>query len=177
MTKPKDPKSAAKGAKSSARESGTQAPQRARILVLHGPNLNLLGTREPEIYGRTTLADIHADMDARARASSVLLESFQSNHEGQLIDRVQAARTEGVDFIVINPGAYTHTSIALRDALAAVKIPFIEVHLSNIHARESFRHHSYLSDIAVGVICGLGAQGYMLALEHALTRLGAAAQA
>lgn len=145
--------------------------QGARILVLHGPNLNLLGTREPEIYGRTTLADIHAAMEARARVDHVLLESFQSNHEGELIDRVQAARSEGVDFIIINPGGYSHTSVALRDAFSAVKIPFIEVHLSNIHARESFRHHSYFSEIAVGVICGLGASGYQFALEHALTRI------
>ncbi|HEX5126660.1 MAG TPA: type II 3-dehydroquinate dehydratase [Rhodocyclaceae bacterium] len=142
-----------------------------RILVLHGPNLNLLGTREPEIYGRTTLSDIHVAMDARARAEGVLLESFQSNHEGELVDRVQAARTEGIRFIIINPAGYSHTSVALRDALSAVAIPFVEVHLSNIHARETFRHHSYFSDIAVGVICGLGAEGYQLALEYALSRL------
>ena len=143
----------------------------ARILVLHGPNLNLLGTREPEVYGRTTLADIHASMETRARAAGVMLESFQSNHEGELIDRVQSAREQGVGFIIINPGGYTHTSVALRDAFAAVAIPFIEVHLSNVHSRESFRKHSYFSDIAVGVIAGLGAQGYELALEAALTRL------
>ena len=142
-----------------------------RVLVLHGPNLNLLGSREPDIYGRTTLADIHASMDSRARASGVRLESFQSNHEGELIDRVQAAGSEGVSFIIINPAAYTHTSVALRDALAAVRIPFIEVHLSNVHAREPFRQHSYFSDLAVGVICGLGHQGYELALEFALRRL------
>lgn len=142
-----------------------------KVLVLHGPNLNLLGTREPDIYGRTTLADIHVAMDARARADGVLLESFQSNHEGELIDRVQAAASEGVDLIIINPGGYTHTSVALRDAFAAVGIPFIEVHLSNIHAREPFRHHSYFSELAVGVICGLGAQGYSLALEAALARI------
>lgn len=146
-------------------------PPQPRILVLHGPNLNLLGTREPDIYGRTTLADIHVAMESRARAEGVLLESFQSNHEGQLIDRVQAAATEGVAFIVINPAAYTHTSVALRDALAAVRIPFVEVHLSNVHAREPFRQHSYFSDLAVGVICGLGAHGYLAALEYALTRL------
>ena len=145
--------------------------QNARILVLHGPNLNLLGTREPEVYGRTTLADIHAMMEARARADGVQIESFQSNSEGGLIDRVQAAGAEGIEFIIINPGGYTHTSVALRDALAAVHIPFIEVHLSNIHARESFRQHSYFSDLAIGVICGLGAQGYALALEAALHRL------
>ncbi len=143
----------------------------ASILVLHGPNLNLLGSREPEIYGRTTLASIHAAMSARAKAAGIRLESFQSNHEGELIDRVQSARDQGVRFIIINPAAYTHTSVALRDALAAVAIPFIEVHLSNVHAREPFRSHSYFSDIAVGLISGLGAQGYELALEAALARL------
>ena len=143
----------------------------ARILVLHGPNLNLLGRREPEIYGRTTLAEIHADMENRGRAAGVQIESFQSNSEGELIDRVQAAAAEGIEFVIINPGGYSHTSVALRDALAGVAIPFIEVHLSNIHAREPFRHHSYFSEIAVGVICGLGPQGYALALEAALTRL------
>lgn len=146
-------------------------PPRGRVLALHGPNLNLLGTREPEVYGRTTLADIHTAMEARAQAHDVVVESFQSNHEGQLVDRVQAAAAEGIDFIIINPAAYTHTSVALRDALAAVNIPFIEVHLSNVHARESFRHHSYFSDRAVGVICGLGADGYMAALDFALARL------
>ncbi|MGL4408211.1 type II 3-dehydroquinate dehydratase [Zoogloea sp.] len=144
-----------------------------RILVLHGPNLNLLGRREPTIYGHTTLADIHLAMESRAKADGVLLESFQSNHEGELIDRIQAASTEGVNFIIINPAAYTHTSVGMRDALAGVAIPFVEVHLSNVHAREPFRHHSYFSDKAVGVICGLGAQGYQLALEFALTRLRA----
>ncbi len=142
-----------------------------RILVLHGPNLNLLGRREPEIYGRQTLSDIHAAMDARARAAGVQIESYQSNSEGELIDRVQAAAAEGIEFIIINPGGYTHTSVALRDALAGVAIPFIEIHLSNIHAREAFRQHSYFSDIAVGVICGFGAQGYELALDAALTRI------
>ncbi len=142
-----------------------------RILVLHGPNLNLLGTREPGVYGRTTLADIHVAMEAQARAAGVQLESFQSNSEGELIDRVQSAASEGINFIIINPAAYTHTSVALRDALAAVAIPFIEVHLSNIHAREAFRHHSYFSDLAVGVICGLGAEGYGLALTAALARI------
>ncbi|MDD2408889.1 MAG: type II 3-dehydroquinate dehydratase [Tepidiphilus sp.] len=150
---------------------GTDERSVPRILVLHGPNLNLLGVREPEIYGRTTLSDIHARLEARARAAGVRLESFQSNHEGELVDRIQAAMEEGVDFILINPGAYTHTSVALRDALAAVSIPFIEVHLSNIHAREPFRHRSYLSDRAVGVICGLGAYGYEAALEYALRTL------
>jgi 3-dehydroquinate dehydratase-2 len=153
---------------------GTDERSVPRILVLHGPNLNLLGVREPQIYGRTTLSDIHARLEARARAAGARLESFQSNHEGELVDRIQAAMEEGVDFILINPGAYTHTSVALRDALAAVSIPFIEVHLSNIHAREPFRHHSYLSDQAVGVLCGLGAYGYEAALEYALRALNAA---
>lgn len=141
------------------------------ILVLHGPNLNLLGRREPEIYGRTTLADIHATLSDQAQACGQTLQSFQSNHEGELIDRIHAARAQEVKFIIINPGGFTHTSVALRDALAAVAIPFIEVHLSNVHAREAFRRHSYFSDIAVGVIAGLGAQGYELALQAALARL------
>ena len=157
--------------KKPAAKNGAKTGLNARILVLHGPNLNLLGTREPEVYGRTTLADIHTMMEARAHADGVQLESFQSNSEGGLIDRVQAAGAEGIEFIIINPAGYTHTSVALRDALAAVDIPFVEVHLSNIHARESFRHHSYFSAIAVGVICGLGAQGYALALEAALLRI------
>ncbi len=142
-----------------------------KILVLHGPNLNLLGTREPEVYGRTTLADIDAALQRRAAEAGVALETFQSNHEGALIDRVQAAAREKVAFILINPGGYTHSSVALRDALAAVAIPFIEVHLSNIHAREPFRHKSYFSDLAVGVICGLGSKGYLLALDYALEQL------
>lgn len=154
---------------SAKKDSGTAL--NARILVLHGPNLNLLGTREPDVYGRTTLADIHAMMEARAHRDGVQIESFQSNSEGGLIDRVQASGAEGIEFIIINPGGYTHTSVALRDALAAVRIPFIEVHLSNIFARETFRHHSYFSEIAVGTICGLGAQGYALALEAALARI------
>lgn len=147
---------------------------RPRVLVLHGPNLNLLGTREPAIYGRTTLADIHCAMEAQARAAGVQLESFQSNSEGELVNRVQAAASEGIRFIIINPAAYTHTSVALRDALAAVAIPFIEVHLSNVHARESFRRRSYFSDLAVGVISGLGHEGYALALTAALSRLAQA---
>ena len=154
----------------SSKSSQTPPPQK-RILVLHGPNLNLLGSREPDVYGRTTLADIHAAMDARGRAESIIVESFQSNHEGQLIDRVQAAASEAVHYIIINPAGYTHTSVALRDALAAVNIPYVEVHLSNIHAREPFRHHSYFSDRAAGVICGLGAYGYLAALEFALSQL------
>lgn len=144
------------------------------LLVVHGPNLNLLGSREPEVYGRDTLADIDARLLAQARAAGVELASFQSNHEGALIDRIHEARLDGTRFILINPGAYTHTSIALRDALAGVALPFIEVHLSNVHRREAFRQHSYLSDLAVGVICGLGAHGYELALQAALKRLRAA---
>lgn len=140
------------------------------ILVLHGPNLNLLGTREPAVYGATTLAEIEADLQKIAADAGEKLSSFQSNHEGALIDRVQAARTDGTRFIIINPGGFTHTSVALRDALAAVALPFIEVHLSNIHRREPFRHHSYFSDLAVGTIVGLGPDGYRLALRHALGR-------
>ena len=143
----------------------------AKILVLHGPNLNLLGTREPEVYGHTTLADIDAELAANARTSGVELACFQSNAEHELVERVQAARDDGTAFVLINPGAFTHTSVALRDALAAVKIPFIEVHLSNVHAREPFRRLSYFSDIAVGVIAGFGAQSYQLALSAALEYL------
>lgn len=144
----------------------------AKILVLHGPNLNLLGTREPEIYGSTTLQDINQSLTQRCEASGHQLLTLQSNAEYVLIDRIHAAKNEGVDFILINPAAFTHTSIALRDALAGVEIPFIELHLSNVHSRESFRHHSYLADLAQGVICGFGAQSYELALTAALTRLG-----
>jgi len=143
----------------------------AKILVLHGPNLNLLGTREPDIYGRATLAEIDSDLAARAIEGGHSLESFQSNAEHELIGRVQRTRTDGTAFILINPAAMTHTSIALRDALAAVGVPFIEVHLSNVHAREPFRHHSYFSDLAVGVVCGLGPLGYSLALAAAMQRL------
>ena len=142
-----------------------------RLLVLHGPNLNLLGTREPEVYGRVTLAEIDQALVTRAKEAGVELTTFQSNHEGKLVDRVQAARTEKVEFILINPAAYTHTSVALRDALAGVAIPFVEIHLSNVHRREPFRHHSYFSDVAEGVICGLGWKGYLYALEFALERL------
>ena len=142
-----------------------------RLLVLHGPNLNLLGTREPEVYGRVTLPQIDEALTARAQEAGVDLATFQSNHEGQLVDRVQKAAAEHVDFILINPAAYTHTSVALRDALAGVGIPFVEIHLSNVHRREAFRHHSYFSDLAVGVICGLGWKGYLYALEFALERL------
>lgn len=142
-----------------------------RILVLNGPNLNLLGEREPEIYGRDTLDDINTRLAATARAAGHELLAFQSNAEHALIDRLHDARREDVRFVLINPGAFTHTSIALRDALLAVKIPFVEVHLSNVHAREAFRRHSYLSDIAVGVICGLGARGYEFALSAALAHI------
>lgn len=141
------------------------------ILVIQGPNLNLLGSREPEVYGKTTLEDIHTKLGVIAKANSDDLSTFQSNHEGELIDRVQKAKQDGVDFIIINPGAFTHTSVALRDALAGVAIPFTEVLPFNIHQREEFRKHSYLSDIATGVICGLGAIGYELALQAAIARL------
>jgi 3-dehydroquinate dehydratase-2 len=140
------------------------------VLVLHGPNLNLLGTREPAVYGSVSLPDIDRQLAQMAQESGATLQSLQSNHEGVLIDRVHAARTDGTDFIVINPGAFTHTSVALRDAFAGVAIPFVEVHLSNVHRREPFRHHSYFSDLAEGVIVGLGAQGYFLALRFALSR-------
>ena len=145
--------------------------KKASILVIQGPNLNLLGTREPDVYGKTTLEDIHQKLGELAKAQSIDLSTFQSNHEGELIDRIQKAKQDGVDFIIINPGAFTHTSVALRDVLAGVAIPFTEVHLSNIHQREEFRKHSYLSDIATGVICGLGAIGYELALQAAIARL------
>ncbi len=148
-----------------------------QILVLHGPNLNLLGIREPQVYGATTLEQINTALSQRAALRGATLSAFQSNHEGALIDRVHAARTDGTTFIVINPGAYTHTSVALRDAFAGVAIPFIEVHLSNVHRREPFRHHSYFSDLAEGVIVGLGALGYQLALDAALERLNAPAPA
>ncbi len=141
------------------------------LLVIQGPNLNLLGSREPEVYGKTTMEDIHQKLGEIAKAHSVELSTFQSNHEGELIDRIQKAKQDGIDFIIINPGAFTHTSVALRDALIGVAIPFTEVHLSNIYQREEFRKHSYLSDIATGVICGLGAIGYELALQAALCRL------
>lgn len=140
------------------------------ILVLNGPNLNLLGRREPQIYGGNTLAEITADLVALAAKAGAKLEHLQSNHEGVLIDRIHAAASDGTEFIIINAGAFTHTSVALRDALAGVALPFVEVHLSNVHRREAFRHHSYLADLAVGVICGLGAHGYRLALDFALSR-------
>jgi len=137
----------------------------AKILILNGPNLNLLGQREPEVYGTATLADINKALAAEATASGHQLDSFQSNAEHELVNRIHKAQAENTEFIIINPGAFTHTSIALRDAFSGVAIPFIEVHLSNVFARESFRQHSYLSDIAVGLISGLGAQGYSLALQ------------
>lgn len=138
------------------------------ILVLHGPNLNMLGQREPEIYGRITLDEINDKLQKLAQSGGARLLHFQSNAESELVNRVQLARQDGTDFIIINPAAFTHTSVALRDALAAVDIPFVEVHLSNVFAREAFRKESYFSDLAVGVISGLGATGYELALEYAL---------
>lgn len=146
----------------------------AQILVLNGPNLNLLGSREPKVYGTTTLADIEADLRVRAERAGHQLLFVQSNAEYELVTHIHQAAENGVDFIVINPAAFTHTSVALRDALLGVAIPFIEVHLSNIFARESFRHHSYFSDVAVGVISGFGAQSYQLALDAALARVTAA---
>ena len=139
-----------------------------KLLLLNGPNLNLLGTREPAVYGATTLADIEQAATAQVREAGAEIVCFQSNHEGALIDRIHAARQEGVDAIVINPGGLTHTSVALRDALAGVEIPFVEVHISNIYKREEFRHHSFLSAIALGTICGLGADGYRFAIDFAL---------
>lgn len=145
-----------------------------KILVLHGPNLNLLGAREPQHYGHATLDSINRTLAARAEAAGVAIEAFQSNSEAELVGKVQSLATDPVDFVIINPAAFTHTSVALRDALSAVKVPFVEVHLSNVHAREAFRHHSYFSDIAVGVICGLGARGYELALDYVITTINQA---
>jgi 3-dehydroquinate dehydratase-2 len=141
-----------------------------KLLLLNGPNLNLLGTREPAVYGAVTLADIESAATAQADAAGATLSCFQSNHEGALIDRIQAAKGEGVEAIVINPGGLTHTSVALRDALAGVAIPFVEVHISNIYQREEFRHHSFLSAIALGTICGLGVDGYRFAIDFALKK-------
>ena len=144
----------------------------ARLLLLNGPNLNLLGTREPEVYGSTTLAEIDAALTAQAQSAGHQVQSLQSNAEHALVDRIQDARTDGTAFILINPAAFTHTSVAVRDALAAVSIPFIEIHLSNPHTRESFRHHSYFSDLAVGVVCGFGADSYRYAMDAAIKKLG-----
>ncbi len=141
-----------------------------KLLLLNGPNLNLLGTREPQVYGSTTLADIEAAATAQALAAGATLACFQSNHEGALIDRIHAASGEGVEAIVINPGGLTHTSVALRDALAAVAIPFVEVHISNIYQREAFRHHSFLAPLAVGSICGLGSDGYRFAIDFVIKK-------
>lgn len=138
-----------------------------RILILHGPNLNLLGTREPHIYGSRALEDIDRDLATLGRELGTTVTSFQSNHEGALVDRIQAARLDGTEFLIINAAAYTHTSVAIRDAISGVGLPCIEVHLSNVHKRDAFRHHSYLSDIALGVICGLGEAGYEAALRYA----------
>jgi 3-dehydroquinate dehydratase-2 len=149
----------------------SRVPAMSTILVLHGPNLNLLGEREPEIYGADTLTDINQRLETLAQEAGHHLQAMQSNAEYELVERVQDARHEGVNYIIINPAAFTHTSVALRDALAAVQIPFIEVHLSNVHQREEFRHRSYFSDLATGVICGLGAQGYELALAAAIQQL------
>jgi 3-dehydroquinate dehydratase-2 len=143
----------------------------SRLLVLHGPNLNLLGTREPDVYGRVTLAQIDQALAEKAKAAGAELTSFQSNHEGAIVDRIQQARIEQVDFVLINPAAYTHTSVAIRDALAGVALPFVEIHLSNVHKREAFRHRSYFSDLAEAVICGLGWKGYLYALDFALERI------
>ena len=143
----------------------------AKILLLNGPNLNLLGKREPEVYGTTTLDDIHKKLCQQASTQGHELLHSQSNREYELIERIHEAQNEGVEFIIINPAAYTHTSIALRDALLGVNIPFIEVHISNVHARESFRHTSYLSDVAKGVVCGLGTQGYEFALQSAISQI------
>lgn len=143
----------------------------ARLLLLNGPNLNLLGTREPGIYGATTLADIEQRLQQLAQQAGHQIDCFQSNAEHLLIERIHQAPSENTQFILINPAAFTHTSVAIRDAIAGVAIPFIEIHLSNVHQREPFRHHSYFSDLAVGVICGLGAQGYELALQAALAQL------
>jgi len=142
-----------------------------KLLLLNGPNLNLLGSREPEVYGATTLAEIEQAAIAQAQAAGAELACLQSNHEGDLIDRIQAAKAKGVEAIVINPGGLTHTSVALRDALAGVAIPFVEVHISNIYKRESFRHHSYLSELAAGVVCGLGPDGYRISIEFAIKKL------
>ncbi|TCM66444.1 3-dehydroquinate dehydratase [Acinetobacter calcoaceticus] len=149
---------------------------RSTILVIHGPNLNLLGMREPEVYGHLTLADINQQLETQAQAHDFELHTFQSNWEGAVVDRIHQAKQDGVQFIIINPAALTHTSVAIRDALLGVAMPFIEVHLSNVHAREAFRQHSYLSDKAIGVVCGLGAKGYGYALNYAIEHLQSTTQ-
>ena len=146
------------------------------ILVIHGPNLNLLGKREPEVYGHLTLNDINQQLTQQAKQANLALDTFQSNWEGAIVDRIHQAQQDGVQYIVINPAALTHTSVAVRDALLGVAIPFIEVHLSNVHAREAFRHHSYLSDNAIGVICGLGAKGYAAALDYIIEKIQSSTQ-
>ncbi len=146
------------------------------ILVIHGPNLNLLGKREPEVYGYLTLEDINQQLTAQAEKATLQLDTFQSNWEGAIVDRIHQAPQDGVQYIIINPAALTHTSVAVRDALLGVAIPFIEVHLSNVHAREAFRHHSYLSDKAIGVICGLGAKGYAAALDYIIEKIQSSKQ-
>jgi 3-dehydroquinate dehydratase-2 len=146
------------------------------ILVIHGPNLNLLGKREPEVYGHLSLDDINQQLIAQAQQATLQLDTFQSNWEGAIVDRIHQAQQDGVQYIIINPAALTHTSVAVRDALLGVAIPFIEVHLSNVHAREAFRHHSYLSDKAIGVICGLGAKGYAAALDYVIAKIQSSTQ-
>lgn len=143
--------------------------QTKSVLVLHGPNLNLLGLREPEHYGNVTLASINDSLHVKAKAAGITLEAYQSNAEADLVAKIQSLATNSVDYVIINPAAFTHTSIAMRDALSAVKVPFIEVHLSNVYAREAFRHHSYFTDVAIGVISGLGAQGYLAALDYVIS--------
>ena len=150
------------------RASGVRSQTSRRILIIHGPNLDLLGTREPGIYGKESLPSINKNLSRIAKREGAVLETFQSNHEGALIERVHAAKKHGISWIIVNPGGLSHTSVALRDALAAVAIPFLEVHLSNIYSREPFRRHSYFSDLAAGTICGLGSRGYEFALQFAL---------
>jgi len=148
-------------------------PKTKSVLVLNGPNLNLLGTREPKLYGKDTLAMINRRLETKAKAAGVSIASFQSNHEGVLVDRIQQAKRDGVGFILINPAGFSYSSVAIRDALTAVQIPFIEVHLSNIHAREPWRAHTHFTAVAVGSVLGLGSQGYELALDYAIARLKA----
>lgn len=143
------------------------------VLVINGPNLNLLGTREPGIYGQTTLPEVEAALIAQGAAGGLSVDTFQSNHEGGILDRIHAARTDGTRFVIINPGAFTHTSVAIRDALVAAEVPFCEVHISNVYAREEFRRHSYLSDLAEGVLAGFGTRGYTMAMDYVIERLRA----